>query len=234
MITILPECFLPVFADISPCGSVKTGCQIDWFDYKGSQPSQIVPVIIVFVVVSRPRYKSDSRVRGRERGRIGFGLIPALNLWNPNFPTSEPCLPSDMSRRSSKSEVGSLKGEGGNLWNLLFKFYINNSGTHRIWGFKGWVRPKLAKNSVILINLIGDRIYSPLFATIHNSFCYTTFLKPHILVPHFFLTYKPASAIFLLRKSNVLSLISISSYLWFVSIRIDRKALKKYQFSIRF
>ena len=55
----------------------------------------------------------------------------------------------------------------------------------RTWGFKGWVRPKLAKNSVIPVNLIGDHIYSPLFATIHNSFCHTTFLKHHILCPNF-------------------------------------------------
>jgi hypothetical protein len=38
-----------------------------------------------------------------------------------------------------------------------------------------------AKAGVIAVNLIGDHIYSPLFATIHNPFRHITFLKHHIL-----------------------------------------------------
>jgi hypothetical protein len=63
----------------------------------------------------------------------------------------------------------------------------------------------------------GDHIDSPLFATIHNPFCHTEFLKLHLLwhiVAHFFLTYKPDSAIWFLRKSNILSLFnSFPNYL---------------------
>ena len=43
----------------------------------------------------------------------------------------------------------------------------------------------MVKNSVIPINLIGNHIYSPLFATIHNPFCHNAFQKFHILCPIF-------------------------------------------------
>jgi hypothetical protein len=75
-------------------------------------------------------------------------------------------------------------------WSLLRPglFHINVCLIIEKWTrqFKGCVRPKLAKTSVIAVNLIGDHIYSPLFATIHNPFCHITFLKHHILWPIFY------------------------------------------------
>ena len=52
-------------------------------------------------------------------------------------------------------------------------------------GIQGMSLSKIGRNGVIPINLIGDHIYCPLFATIHNPFCHAAFLKPRILCPIF-------------------------------------------------
>jgi D-3-phosphoglycerate dehydrogenase len=64
----------------------------------------------------------------------------------------------------------------------------------------------LAQNGAIPIDLTGDHIYSPLFATIPQPFLPYRIPETPYIVPHFVLTYKADSTIFLPRKSNVLSL----------------------------